>query len=185
MNTQATTNHKCKSNTNQVSDHQSPIKPKSKLVNEPCAPIYPIQVQVWSSYETRDSGFDPQWSRQFVDPHLIHRPMRLTILKYERKNWFLSFEKFVPIRNGFVWSRHLLLFLFLNGENLSKNKKNPSMTQVRKKRSAKTRFWVWGSGYLLGRYLMWGNTPFRLGIRSLLMNWVYGSIWIKDQTNLG
>ena len=50
------------------------------------------------------------------------------------------------------------LFLFLNGENLSKNK-NPNMTLVRKKWSAKTRFWVWGSGYLSRRYLMGGSTP--------------------------
>ena len=50
------------------------------------------------------------------------------------------------------------LFLFLNGENLSKNK-NPSMTPVRKKRFAKIRFWVRGSGYLSGRYLMRGSTP--------------------------
>ena len=58
--------------------------------------------------------------------------------KSERESWFSSFEKFVPMRNGFVWSRHFL-FLFLNGENLSKNK-NLSMTPVRKKRSATTRF---------------------------------------------
>ena len=59
LNTQATTKHKCEPNINQVSDHQSSKWPKSPLVNEQCAPIYPTQVQIWSSYETRDSGFDP------------------------------------------------------------------------------------------------------------------------------
>ena len=32
--------------------------------------------------------------------------------KGERESWFLSFEKFVPLRNGFVLSRHLL-FIFI------------------------------------------------------------------------
>ena len=53
------------------------------------------------------------------------------------------------------------LFLFLNGENLSKDK-NPNMTPVMKKWSTKTRFWVQGSNYLLGRYLMRGSTPLGL-----------------------
>ena len=46
LNTQAITNHKCKPNVNQVSDHQSSKWPKSPLLNEPCAPIYLTQVQV-------------------------------------------------------------------------------------------------------------------------------------------
>ena len=46
LNTQATTKHKCEPNINQVSDHQSSKWPKSPLVNEPCAPIYPTQVQI-------------------------------------------------------------------------------------------------------------------------------------------
>ena len=46
--------------------------------------------------------------------------------KGERENWFLSFEKFV------LGVATYFLFLFLNGENLSKNK-NPNMTPVRKK----------------------------------------------------
>ena len=45
LNTQATKIHKRRSNANQVSDHQSSKWPKSPLVNEPCAPIYPTQVQ--------------------------------------------------------------------------------------------------------------------------------------------
>ena len=32
--------------------------------------------------------------------------------KGERESWFLSFEKFVPVRNGFVWNCHLL-FIFI------------------------------------------------------------------------
>ena len=59
--------------------------------------------------------------------------------KGERESWFSSFEKFVPVRNGFVWSHHLLFIFILNGQNLSKNK-NPSMTLVKKKQSMKTRF---------------------------------------------
>ena len=121
VNTQATTHHKCKSNTNQVSDHQSSKWPKIPLVNEPCALIYPTQVQVWSSYETKDSGFDPQWSRQFGDPHPIHQPARLAILKQMtwmwRKSGFRVLEN--PSRRGmvFVWSCHLLLFYFWSREN--------------------------------------------------------------------
>ena len=54
------------------------------------------------------------------------------------------------------------LFLFLKREKLSKNK-NPSMTPVKKKQSAKLDLWVWGLGYLLGRHLMRGSTPLGLG----------------------
>ena len=37
--------------------------------------------------------------------------------KGERENWFSSFEKFVPVRNGFVWSHHLLfIFIFKLGK---------------------------------------------------------------------
>ena len=38
-----------------------------------------------------------------------------------------------------LWSRHLLLFLFLNGENQVRTK-NPNDSSMEKKRSAKTRF---------------------------------------------
>ena len=50
------------------------------------------------------------------------------------------------------------LFLFYKRENQVRTKK-PLMTLVWKKQYAKTRFWVRGSGYLLGRYLMLGSTP--------------------------
>ena len=37
--------------------------------------------------------------------------------KGERESWFSSFEKFVLVRNGFVWSHHLLLiFIFKWGK---------------------------------------------------------------------
>ena len=37
--------------------------------------------------------------------------------KGERESWFSIFEKFVPVRNGFVWSRHLLfIFIFKWGK---------------------------------------------------------------------
>ena len=45
-----------------------------------------------------------------------------------------------------LWSRHLLLFLFLNGENQVRTK-NPNDSSMEKKRSAKTRFL--GSGIRL------------------------------------
>ena len=38
-----------------------------------------------------------------------------------------------------LWSRHLLLFLFLNRENQVRTK-NPNDSSMKKKRSAKTRF---------------------------------------------
>ena len=87
-----------------------------------------------------------------MDPHPIHQPARLIILKVKGKVGFRV------LKNSSQWGMILFgfatyfLFLFLNGENLSKNK-NPSMTPVRKKWSAKTRFWVRGSGYLSRRYL--------------------------------
>ena len=93
-----------------------------------------------------------------VDPHLIHRPAWLTILKVKGKAGFRV------LKNSSQWGTVLFgvttyfLFLFLNEENLSKTK-NPNMTPVRKKQSTKTRFWVRGSGYLSGRYLMRGSTP--------------------------
>ena len=37
--------------------------------------------------------------------------------KGEKESWFLSLEKFVPMRNDFVWSRHLLfIFIFKWGK---------------------------------------------------------------------
>ena len=87
-----------------------------------------------------------------------------TSMTRELKQMMWRKSGFRVLKNSSQWRTVLFgvatyfLFLFLNGENLSKNK-NPSMTPVRKKRSAKTRFWVRGSGYLSRRYLMRGSTP--------------------------
>ena len=108
--------------------------------------------------------------RLSVDPHPIHRPAWLTIFKKKKVKWKADFR---VLKNFSQWGTVLFgvatyfLFLFLNGENWSKNK-NPIMTPIRKKRYAKTRFWVRGSGYLSGRYLMRGSTP--LGRNSVSTN---------------
>ena len=132
VNTQAQTNHKCMPNTNQVSEHQSFVQPKCQMVNEPCAPIYLTQVKARSSYETRDSGFDPQRSRQFVDPtrsmgrrdsHLNETKMRVD---------FRVLKNPSPRRNGFALESSLTFyFYFINGKP-SKNKK-PLRTQKKNK----------------------------------------------------
>ena len=120
------------------------MQPKSLLIREPCSPIYPTQVQAWSSYETRDSGFDPQWSRQFVDP-TRSTGRRDSLLKWKenvKRKCGLIFE-FWKIRpkggTVLLWSRHLLLSLFLNGENQVRTK-NPNDSSMEIKRSAKTKF---------------------------------------------
>ena len=61
--------------------------------------------------------------------------------KCEKKMWvdFRVLENPSPRRNGFTLSRHLLLFLFLNGENQVRTK-NSNDSSMEKKRSAKTRF---------------------------------------------
>ena len=67
-----------------------------------------------------------------VDPHPIHWLARLAILKVKGKVGFRV------LKNSSQWGMILFgfatyfLFLFLNEENLSKNK-NPNMTPVRKK----------------------------------------------------
>ena len=96
--------------------------------------------------------------------------------KSKRENCFSSFEKFVPVRNSFVWSFHLLFIFIFKWEKI-KNK-SPSMAPIRKKWSVKTTFWVQESGYLSGRYLMRGSTP--LGLELGLYWWTgymgaYGS----------
>ena len=53
-----------------------------------------------------------------------------------------------------LWSRHLLLSLFLNGENQVRTK-NPNDSSMEKKSGLrKLNFWVRGSDYLSGRYLI-------------------------------
>ena len=58
-----------------------------------------------------------------------------------RKMWidFRVLENPSLRRNVFLWSCHLLLFLFLNGENQVRTK-NPNDSSMEKKRSVKTRF---------------------------------------------
>ena len=52
-----------------------------------------------------------------------------------------------------LWSRHLLLFLFLNGENQVRTK-NPNDSSMEKSGLRKLDFWVRGSDYLSGRYFI-------------------------------
>ena len=76
-----------------------------------------------------------------------------------RKSVVFEFWKIHPNKGRFLFGvATYFLFLFLKWGKLSKNK-NPPMTLVRKKRSAKLDFWVRGSGYLSGRYLIQGSTP--------------------------
>ena len=62
-----------------------------------------------------------------------------------------EFWKIRP-RGGTVllWSRHLLLFLFLSGENQVRTK-NPNDSSMEKSGLRKLDFWVRGSDYLSGR----------------------------------
>ena len=65
-----------------------------------------------------------------------------------------EFWKIRP-REGTVllWSRHLLLFLFLSGENQVRTK-NPNDSSMEKSSLRKLDFWVRGSDYLSGRYFI-------------------------------
>ena len=77
-------------------------------------------------------------------PYPIHGPARLAFKWKEnvKRKCGLIFE-FWKIRpqggTVLLWSRHLLLFLFLKGENQVRTK-NPNDSSMEKKRSAKTRF---------------------------------------------
>ena len=51
----------------------------------------------------------------------------------------------------FLWSRHLLLFLFLSEENQVRTKKNPNDSSMEKSGLQKLDFWVRESDYLSGR----------------------------------
>ena len=71
-----------------------------------------------------------------------------------------------------LWSHHLLLFLFLSGENQVRIK-TLNDSRLGKSRSAKTKFWVRGSVYPLERYLMRGSillSP-ELGLYNELGTW--------------
>ena len=75
----------------------------------------------------------------------------------------------------------LTFYFYLLWEKSSKNKKNPSLTQVRKKRSTKTRFLGLGIKLPIEKVPHMRKHPSRTGTRSLLVNCVCGSIWVKDQ----
>ena len=97
-----------------------------------------------------------------------------------RKSGFWVLENSSLMRDGFLFGfATYFLLLFLKWGKLSKNK-NPLMTPVRKKRTAKLDLWVQGLGYLLGRYLMRGST--RPEIQSLLVHWIHYRIWVEDQS---
>ena len=84
------------------------------------------------------------------------------------------------MRNDSVWSRHLLFIFIYYGENQVRTK-NPSLTLVKKKRSTKTKFLGSGIKLPIGKVPHMRKHPSKLGTRSLLVNWVCGSIWVKDQ----
>ena len=93
-----------------------------------------------------------------MDHYPIHGPARLAFKWKEnvKRKCGLIFE-FWKIRpqggTVLLWSRHLLLFLFLSGENQVRTK-NPNDSSMKKKGMRKLDFWVRGSDYLLGRYLI-------------------------------
>ena len=93
-----------------------------------------------------------------MDPYPIHGPTRLAFKWKEnvKRKYGLIFE-FWKIRpqgeTVFLWSRHLLLFLFLSEENQVRTK-NPNDSSMEKSGLRKLDFWVRGSDYLSGRYLI-------------------------------
>ena len=72
-----------------------------------------------------------------------------------RKMWidFRILENSSSRRTVFLWSRHLLLFLFLSGENQVRTK-NPNDSSMEKSGLRKLDFWVRGSDYLSERYFI-------------------------------
>ena len=84
-------------------------------------------------------GASMQSGHHIVDP--TRSTDRCDSLLNGRKKWvdFRILENPSSRRTIFLWSRHLLLFLFLNGENQVRTK-NPNDSSMEKKRSAKTRF---------------------------------------------
>ena len=97
-------------------------------------------------------------SSDYCGPYPIHGPARLAFKWKEnvKRKCRLIFEfwKIRP-RGGTVllWSRHLLLFLFLSGENQERTK-NPNDSSMEKSGLRKLDFWVQGSDYLSGRYFI-------------------------------
>ena len=94
---------------------------------------------------------------------------------------FQVLENPSPRRNGFALESPLTFYFYLLRGKSSKNKKNPSLTPVRKKRSTETRFLGSRIRLPIGKVPHLRKHPSRPGTRSLLVNWVCGSIWVKDQ----
>ena len=104
------------------------------------------------------AAIDRQKSYANCGPYPIHGPARFAFKWKEnvKRKCGLIFEfwKIRP-RGGtvFLWSRHLLLFLFLSGENQVRTK-NPNDSSMEKSGLRKLDFWVRGSDYLSGRYFI-------------------------------
>ena len=84
------------------------------------------------------------------------------------------------VRNDFVWSRHLLLFLFHKGENQVRTKK-PLIDSSKEKVVCKTRLLGPRIRLLIGKVSFARWHPSKLGTWSLLMNLVHWSTWVKDR----
>ena len=117
--------------------------------------LYGEEFEVYSDHKSlkyiftqRDLNMRPRRWMEFLEdycrPYPIHGSARLAFKWKEnvKRKCGLIF-KFWKIRpqggTVLLWSRHLLLFLFLNGENQVRTK-NPNDSSMEKKRSAKTRF---------------------------------------------
>ena len=109
----------------------------------------------------------------------IHGSARLVINRKKCVD-FRALKNSSLVRNGCAWSCHLLFIFIYYVENQVRTK-NPSLAPVRKKRSTKTRFLGSGIRLPIGKVPYMRKHPSRLGTRSLLVNWVCGSIWVKDQ----
>ena len=102
--------------------------------------------------------------------------------KCEKKMWvdFQVLENSSSRRNGFALESPLTFIFIFKWGKPSKNKK-PQLLQYGKKRSAKTRFLGSGIRFPIRKVLHMRYHPSRPGTRSLLVNWVCGSIWVKSQ----
>ena len=117
--------------------------------------------------------------KEICGPYPIHEPARLTINRKKGVD-FQALKNLSPVRNGCIWSFHLLFIFTYYRENQVRTK-NPSLTLVRKKRSTKTRFLGLGIKLPIGKVPHMRKHPSRPRTWSLLVNWVCGSIWVKDQ----
>ena len=93
---------------------------------------------------------------------------------------FRLLENPSPRRNNFALESPLTFYFYLLRGKSSKNKK-PLIDSSQEKVVHKN--WIFGFGdqvtYREGNHMR--KHPSRLKTRSLLVNWVCGSIWVKDQ----